>query len=162
MKVLLRAVVALVAVLAAAPAAEARDAACPVKVSSARGAAPLRVTFHAKCASPAYRWRFGDGTTAHGRTVTHTFGGGRFSPVLTTKSGRTKLAPVTSVALTRRRAAPGRLRRHGDAARARSSRRCRCVSAADVFRGGRLDDHGDAAVPHRVRRARRRCARRSS
>jgi lipoprotein-anchoring transpeptidase ErfK/SrfK len=94
------AVVIALAVLAFAPAAGAGRAACPVKVSSATGAAPLRVTFHAKCASLAYHWRFGDGTRASGRTVTHTFGGGRFSPVLTTGPGLTKLAPLTSVALT--------------------------------------------------------------
>jgi len=58
------------------------------------------VTFRAKCASPSYRWRFGDGTTARGRAVTHTFGGGRFTPVLTTARGASRIPAVTSVALT--------------------------------------------------------------
>jgi hypothetical protein len=71
-----------------------------VTVSRALGAAPLRVTFHARCASKPYRWRFGDGTAARGRTVTHTFRGGRFSPVLVSARGTTRLTPVTSVALT--------------------------------------------------------------
>ena len=71
-----------------------------MKVSAERGAAPLRVTFRATCASAKYRWRFGDGARAEGRTVRHTFLGGRFAPTLVTASGVTKLPAVTSVALT--------------------------------------------------------------
>ena len=82
--------------LALAPAAHA---ACPASVSVDRGAAPLRVTFHAGCRSSKYRWAFGDGTTAQGRTVHHTYGGGRFQPVVTTDAGAHPVAPVTSVSL---------------------------------------------------------------
>jgi peptidoglycan hydrolase-like protein with peptidoglycan-binding domain len=82
--------------LALAPAAHA---ACPVSVSAVRGSAPLRVTFHAACDSAQYRWTFGDGTVAQGRTARHTYGGGRYLPVLTTVSGRHKLGPITSVEL---------------------------------------------------------------
>src|SRR5262245_51134904 len=100
MKVLLRGVIVLGAILALAPVADAHAARCPVNVSSASGAAPLRVTFHAKCTSGTYRWRFGDGTRAAGRTVKHSFRGGRFSPTLVTDRGATRIAPITSVALT--------------------------------------------------------------
>src|SRR5262245_22313008 len=96
----MRAVVVALALLAIAPTAEARAASCPVTVSRASGAAPLRVTFHARCRSKAYHWRFGDGAVSSGRTVSHTFRGGRFSPVLRAQRGTTRLAPVTSVALT--------------------------------------------------------------
>ncbi len=92
----MRGVVVVLATLALAPAAHA---ACPVAVSRDHGAAPLRVTFHAGCVSKAYTWRFGDGTTATGRTVRHTFRGGRFAPVLRTDRGAQKVAPVTSIAL---------------------------------------------------------------
>jgi L,D-transpeptidase catalytic domain/Putative peptidoglycan binding domain/PKD domain len=93
----MRVVVAVFALLALAPAA---NAACPVKVSPSRGAAPLRVTFHAACGTGTYRWRFGDGKVGRGRTVTHAYPGGRFTPTLTTRDGTRKLPPVTSVALS--------------------------------------------------------------
>src|SRR5262245_51459417 len=96
----MKALVAGLALLALAPAARAgTDAACGVKVSSQRGAAPLRVTFHATCASKHYRWRFGDGAGATGRTVSHRFLGGRFTPMLSTDRGRTTVPAVTSVSL---------------------------------------------------------------
>ena len=91
-----RAAVVAAASLALAPAAHA---ACPVSVSVDRGAAPLRVTFHAGCSSSKYTWAFGDGTVAHGRTVHHTYSGGRFRPALTSDSGKHRVAAVTSVSL---------------------------------------------------------------
>src|SRR6185312_10759889 len=63
------------------------------------GAAPLRVTLRATCTANVYRWRFGDGTGAKGRTVHHTFRAGRFVPVLRTGRGVQQVAPVTSIAL---------------------------------------------------------------
>src|SRR5262249_17165682 len=93
----MRGVVIAITVLVLAPAAHAG---CPVPVSRDHGAAPLRVVFRAGCASKVYRWRFGDGTAATGRTVTHTFRAGRFTPVLRTKGGGVRrLGPVTSIAL---------------------------------------------------------------
>jgi hypothetical protein len=89
---------ALVAV-AAGPEAGATQGKCGVKMSAVRGEAPLRVTYRALCASAAYRWSFGDGRTASGRAVTHTFRAGRFAPRLMTDHGRISVPPVTSIAL---------------------------------------------------------------
>jgi peptidoglycan hydrolase-like protein with peptidoglycan-binding domain len=88
-----------IVVLVACVFAPAAHAACPVTVSRDHGAAPLRVTFRAGCDSAVLRWRFGDGATAEGRTVTHSFRGGRFTPVLRTDAGAQRLDPVTSIAL---------------------------------------------------------------
>ena len=93
----MRALAAVIATLAFAPAAQA---ACPVKVSAARGSAPLRVSFHANCSSGFFRWAFGDGTVAEGQSVTYTYAGGSFTPTLSTDSGTQRLAPITSVALS--------------------------------------------------------------
>jgi peptidoglycan hydrolase-like protein with peptidoglycan-binding domain len=93
------AVAAAVMLVPAAAASAHPRAACPVSVSTVRGAAPLRVAFHAGCNSKHYRWAFGDGTAAQGRTVRHTFGGGLFRPVLTSDSGRHGVPAITSVAL---------------------------------------------------------------
>jgi cell wall hydrolase len=95
----MRAPAAIVATLAFAPAAQA---ACPATVSAVRGSAPLRVSFHALCTSASYRWTFGDGRVGKGRSVTHTYAGGRFVPALSTDSGKRTLAPITSVALSLR------------------------------------------------------------
>jgi hypothetical protein len=89
----------LVLALAGLVLAPAAHAACPATASVTHGAAPLRVVFHARCESRAYRWRFGDGTRAEGRTVAHVFAGGRFRPTLIAGSGPHRLPPVTSIAL---------------------------------------------------------------
>jgi N-acetylmuramoyl-L-alanine amidase len=80
--------------------APAAHAACGVAVSAASGAAPLRATFTATCASAAYHWDFGDGQVADGASVTHVFAPGRFAPTLTTGTGAQQLPAVTSVAIT--------------------------------------------------------------
>jgi len=92
-----RVTAAVIATLAFAPAAHA---ACPVTVSAMRGAAPLRLSFHARCPSAGYHWDFGDGIAGDGASVTHTYAGGRFTPALSTDSGTQRLAVITSVALS--------------------------------------------------------------
>jgi hypothetical protein len=92
----MRGVVVVLAVLVLAPAAHA---ACPVTVSRDHGAAPLRVTFRAGCASTVYRWSFGDGAVTGRRTVTHVFRAGSFTPELLTDRGPQRLAPIASIAL---------------------------------------------------------------
>jgi peptidoglycan hydrolase-like protein with peptidoglycan-binding domain len=130
----MRGVFVAVAALALAPAAHA---ACPVKVSKTSGAAPLRVTFRAGCASTVYRWRFGDGARAEGRAVSHAFRGGRFAPVLVTDAGPQPVRPVTSVSL--RLLAPRRAR-YGEQVtlRARVVPKLPVQLAGMPFRGGRL------------------------
>ena len=93
--------------LAFAPSAHA---ACSATATVASGRAPLTVTFTASCASSAYTWTFGDGQTASGQTVTHTFAAGYWRPVLASDGGAEPTQPITSVSL--RLTAP-RLARYG-------------------------------------------------
>lgn len=74
--------------------------ACDVQASATAGAAPLSVTYTALCDSSAYRWSFGDGTSAEGRTVTHAFAAGRFAPTLQTDGGTDALPQTAAVSLT--------------------------------------------------------------
>ncbi|MFL5928543.1 MAG: L,D-transpeptidase family protein [Gaiellaceae bacterium] len=94
-----RGVVIAVLALAFAPAAHAAHSACREKHTAVSGAAPLKVTFTARCASTTYAWNFGDGATAVGQTVTHTFRAGAWQPTLQTDAGAEKTRAVTSIAL---------------------------------------------------------------
>jgi hypothetical protein len=98
---------AIVGVVALVFAPVAR-AGCGVTASAFIGEAPLTVTFTAECASAAYTWDFGDGTTAVGQSVQHVFAAGSWRPTLTSDGGADRLGPVTSIAL--RLSAPRRAR----------------------------------------------------
>jgi N-acetylmuramoyl-L-alanine amidase len=130
-----RAALAVVVSLALAPSAQAAD--CAVTTSAATGAAPLRVTFSATCASAAYHWDFGDGATADGASVEHVYAPGAWTPALTTDAGAQQIRAVRSVSLVLH--APHRAR-YG----ARVTLRATVVPALPVtlggrtFRGGRL------------------------
>jgi hypothetical protein len=100
-----RGVVIAVLALAFAPAAHA---ACGATHTALSGQAPLKVTFTARCASTTYAWNLGDGATAVGQTVTHTFRAGAWQPTLRTDAGAEKTRAVTSIAL--RVSAPHRAR----------------------------------------------------
>jgi L,D-transpeptidase-like protein/putative peptidoglycan binding protein/PKD domain-containing protein len=99
--------VAIVGVVALVFAPMAR-AGCGVTTTAVEGRAPLAVTLSAQCASSAYTWDFGDGTTATGQTVQHVFAAGSWRPTLTSDAGTDRLGPVTSVVL--RLSAPRRAR----------------------------------------------------
>ena len=132
----MRALGAVIALLAFAPAAQA---ACPVIASRSVGAAPLRVVFHASCASTSYRWDFGDGAAAKGKSVAHAYPGGRFTPTLTTDSGARSLPVVTSVALSLvvpRKADYG----------ASVTLRAQVKPALPVRLGGRFFRHGELSI----------------
>jgi len=131
-----RVTAAVIATLAFAPAAQA---ACPATVSAVRGAAPLRVSFHAVGSSATYHWDFGDGMVADGETVTHTYAGGRFTPALSTDAGTQRLIPVTSVALSL--VAPRKVEYGG-----RATLRARVVPKLPVRLGGRLFRHGELTI----------------
>ena len=86
-----------VAALAFAPAAHAG---CGITTTALTGKAPLTVTLTAQCASTAYAWDLGDGTTATGQSVQHVYAAGSWRPTLTSDAGSEKVGPVTSVSLT--------------------------------------------------------------
>jgi hypothetical protein len=92
-----RLVLAGIAALAFAPAAHAG---CGIAATALTGKAPLTVTLTAQCASAAYTWDLGDGTTATGPTVQHSYAAGSWRPTLTSDAGVEKVGPVTSVSLT--------------------------------------------------------------
>jgi L,D-transpeptidase-like protein/putative peptidoglycan binding protein/PKD domain-containing protein len=79
--------------------APAAHAACGQTQTAVSGKAPLKVTFTAVCTSSVYSWNFGDGATAVGQTVTHTFRAGSWQPTLQTDVGAESGRRVTSITL---------------------------------------------------------------
>jgi len=75
---------------------------CATSVSTARGPAPLTVTFTTMC--EAARWSFGDGATAEGPTATHTYAAGAWRPQLESATGSQALPTVAALGLTLRAA----------------------------------------------------------
>src|SRR2546421_803786 len=71
-----------VAALALAPAAHAAPTIL-AQASTQAGAAPLHVTFNATGDALSYRWDFGDGTSADGAVVDHTYHAGAFTATVT-------------------------------------------------------------------------------
>jgi peptidoglycan hydrolase-like protein with peptidoglycan-binding domain len=71
-----------VALATLVPGAGAAAQGC-ASANRAYGPAPLTVTLTANCAGTAFHWDFGDGTSADGQTVAHTFARGTFSVTLT-------------------------------------------------------------------------------
>src|SRR5207245_916205 len=86
------------------PAATAAPPDLTVEVSRTDGGAPLKVTFTAVGEAASYRWDFGDGSTADGRSVEHTYQAGRWTASLTARSAdgdaATKTVSVTARGLT--------------------------------------------------------------
>ena len=97
-----------VAALAFAPAAHAAPPAVTATATPASGAAPLQVTLSASGDPATYHWDLGDGTTADGPAVQHTYPAGRFTARVTATSatGETAQATVTVTATGLTLAAP--------------------------------------------------------
>ena len=89
--------------MALAPAAHAAAPAVTAQASPATGAAPLQVTLTASGEAATYHWELGDGASADGAVVHHTYAAGRFVARVTATSagGETAQAAVrvTSVGL---------------------------------------------------------------
>lgn len=79
-------------------AAPARADTCSASASTLSGAAPLNVQFSASCGGSSFHWDFGDGQTADGQTVTHTFAPGAFIVTLSAGGSATALG-IESLAL---------------------------------------------------------------
>ena len=92
------------ALLILVPAATGARPLVSIQATPAAGAAPLHVTFAATGDAAAYRWDFGDGTSAEGRTTEHTYAAGRWTATLTAQSATgettTQTAAIAAYALT--------------------------------------------------------------
>ncbi len=110
-----------VAAMAFAPAAHAAPPAVSVQASSASGPAPLQVTLTASGDLAVYHWELGDGATADGPVVQHTYAAGSYTARVTATNalGETTQATATITSIALSLAAPGvgryqqKLRFHG-------------------------------------------------
>jgi PKD repeat protein len=101
-----------VALLILAPAATGAAPTVSIQATPTAGAAPLHVALAATGDAAAYRWDFGDGTSAEGRTAEHTYAAGRWTATLTalaaTGETATQTAAVTAYGLTLAGPSPAR------------------------------------------------------
>lgn len=97
-----------VAALAFAPAAHAAPPAVNIQASPASGAAPLQVILTASGDLATYHWELGDGATADGPSVQHTYAAGSFTARVTATgpTGETTVATATITSLGLTLAAP--------------------------------------------------------
>ena len=113
----MRGAIVLLAGLALVAPATAAPPAVGASAAPSTGIAPLRVTLTAAGDGVSFAWDLGDGTTASGPVVTHTYAAGRFVATVTAtgETGETAQAQVAIVA-TRRTLALAAPRRanHGD------------------------------------------------
>jgi lipoprotein-anchoring transpeptidase ErfK/SrfK len=93
-----------VALLILVPAAAGATPVVSIQATPTAGAAPLHVTFSASGDAAAYRWDFGDGTSAEGRVTEHTYAAGRWTATVAARSATgetaTQAASVTAYELT--------------------------------------------------------------
>jgi hypothetical protein len=85
------------AALTLAPAARAAPPAVTVQATPSSGAAPLAVTLTATGDAATYHWDLGDGTTADGAAVQHTYAAGRFTARVTATNAAGETAQATAV-----------------------------------------------------------------
>jgi hypothetical protein len=88
------------AAMALAPAAHAAPPAVTAQASPPSGAAPLSVTLTATGDAATYHWDLGDGTSADGAVIRHTYAVGRFTARVTATNlvGETAQATVSVTA----------------------------------------------------------------
>ena len=98
------------AAMALAPAAHAAPPAVTAQAAPSSGAAPLQVTLTAAGDAATYHWELGDGSTADGPVVQHTYAAGRFIARVTATNaqGETSQAAATVTAAGITLAGPGR------------------------------------------------------
>jgi hypothetical protein len=98
------------AALAFAPAAHAAPPAVTAQATPSTGAAPLTVTLAATGDTATYHWELGDGGTADGPLVQHTYAAGRFTAYVTATNllGETSQATVVITATGITLVGPGR------------------------------------------------------
>jgi PKD repeat protein len=105
-----------VALLILVPAATGAAPLVSIQATPGTGPAPLHVSFAATGDAAAYRWDFGDGSSADGRTAEHTYATGRWTATLTAQSAAgesaTQTAAVTAYGLTLAGPNPARYDRH--------------------------------------------------
>jgi lipoprotein-anchoring transpeptidase ErfK/SrfK len=93
-----------VALLILVPAATGATPLVSIQATPTAGPAPLHVSFAATGDAAAYRWDFGDGTSAEGRAAEHTYPAGRWTAILTAQSATgetvTQTAQITAYGLT--------------------------------------------------------------
>jgi PKD repeat protein len=85
------------AALTLAPAARAAPPAVTAQAAQASGAAPLAVTLTATGDAATYHWDLGDGASAEGPVVQHTYAAGRFTARVTATSAGGETAQATVV-----------------------------------------------------------------
>jgi cell wall hydrolase len=85
------------AALALAPAAHAAPPVVTAKAVPASGPAPLAVTLTATGDAVAYHWDLGDGSSADGAVVQHTYAAGRFTARVTATGAGGETAQATVV-----------------------------------------------------------------
>jgi PKD repeat protein len=98
------------AAMALAPAAHAAPPAVTAQATPSNGSAPLQVTLTATGDTATYHWELGDGGTADGPVVEHTYAAGRFTARVTATnlSGETSQATVAITATGITLAGPAR------------------------------------------------------
>lgn len=150
-----------VAAMAFAPAAHAAPPAVSVQASPASGPAPLQVTLTASGDLAVYHWELGDGATADGPVVQHTYTAGRYTAHVTATNalGETTQATATITSTALSLAAPGvgryqqKLRFHGRLVPALKGVRLglyrgeRRIAAVRTGRDGRFFVRGRVGTP---------------
>jgi PKD repeat protein len=144
--------------MALAPAAHAAPPAVTAKATPSRGAAPLQVMLSATGDAATYHWDLGDGSSADGPVVQHTYAAGHFTARVTATNalGETSQATAVVTAVGLRLVAPkvGRygqlLHFHGRLVPAGKNVRVALFRGERRLAVARTDRHGRFVVRGRV------------